>query len=311
MRLSFRPARCRRAPTYHARALAALLLLLALAGSGCSGDADFSDAMGEITTLSAEEYQAEIVELDRLVFDPAERTDARNAALEQKLEALAKRVRGEGDTTFLKLESLELKRLAAASDRMRPQDLQNQWMRIRNNLFDDRWWFARSPADLDAIVPPTPVPTEVAVEPSPRPAGAQDSTDREPPIAPSELPLTTPPEALVGSWLVIDITTNGRPNPDRELTGATLTVEGDRLTFESPASGTQAYRYAVVEDAAGYALRVESEKKGNESGWIIYDVTGGVLRIAFHDGLGKRPTGFASSERTQPELNVLRLARAK
>jgi hypothetical protein len=27
--------------------------------------------------------------------------------------------------------------------------LPNQWTRIRNNLFDDRSWFARSAADLE------------------------------------------------------------------------------------------------------------------------------------------------------------------
>src|SRR6266850_6480090 len=29
--------------------------------------------------------------------------------------------------------------------------LENQWMRIRNNLFDDRSWFARSAKDVDAL----------------------------------------------------------------------------------------------------------------------------------------------------------------
>jgi hypothetical protein len=37
--------------------------------------------------------------------------------------------------------------------------LPQQWMRIRNNLFDDRSWFARNAADLEQV-PPPPQPTQ-------------------------------------------------------------------------------------------------------------------------------------------------------
>jgi len=58
------------------------------------------------------------------------------------------------DSRFITIEVLELKRLASMAKRFPPDaprtTLQNEWMRIRNNLFDDRSWFARSSRDLDA-----------------------------------------------------------------------------------------------------------------------------------------------------------------
>lgn len=121
--------------------------------AGCSGDADFSDAMPAPVTLSAEQFQAEIMAIDRLVFGEGPLADARRNDLARRLESLAARVKTSGDSRFLLIESLELKRLASGAKSLPDApaartSLQNNWMRIRSNVFDDRAWFARSAADL-------------------------------------------------------------------------------------------------------------------------------------------------------------------
>jgi len=137
-----------------------MVVLATVRLSGCSGDADFSDAMPAPVTLSAEQFQPEIMEIDRLVFGAGPLADARRNDLARRLESLAARVKASGESRFLLIESLELKRLASGS-RSLPDapaartSLQNNWMRIRSNLFDDRAWFARSASDLTAP-PPSP-----------------------------------------------------------------------------------------------------------------------------------------------------------
>ena len=134
-----------------ARAAAALLVLFL---GGCAGDADFSAAAPTPVTLSAEEYREAITNVDRLVFRTGAVDDARRRALAKELDAMAVRVKATSDSRFLLLESLELRRLAAAAKRLPsdavPEPFANEWMRIRSNLFDDRSWFARSAADLEA-----------------------------------------------------------------------------------------------------------------------------------------------------------------
>jgi hypothetical protein len=123
--------------------------------SGCQGDADFSEAGLKPITLNADEYRTEICAIDRLVFEELPLDRERRTALATKLEELAKGIRAKMDSRFLELESLELKRLAQMTKSLAPDaprtGLQVQWMRIRNNLFDDRAWFARSAADLEPL----------------------------------------------------------------------------------------------------------------------------------------------------------------
>lgn len=118
----------------------------------CQGNADFSDAMPAPVTLSAETYRGEIMEIDRLVFETQPFTAERRQRLAQSLEELSRRVRAGSDSRFLKIESLEIRRLAEAARTLPssppPRALTDNWMRIRSNLFEDRAWFARSAADL-------------------------------------------------------------------------------------------------------------------------------------------------------------------
>jgi hypothetical protein len=128
------------------------LMLGALIVGACRGNADFSDVAPTPVTLKAEDFQKEILAIDRLVFADGPLVPARREDLGRRLEALAGRVKASGDAPFLVLESLELRRLASGTRDLPPDapksTLQREWMRIRNNLFDDRSWFARSAADL-------------------------------------------------------------------------------------------------------------------------------------------------------------------
>jgi hypothetical protein len=129
------------------------LMLGALIVAGCRGNADFSDVAPTPVTLKAEDFQTEIVAIDRLVFGDGPLLPARREDLGRRHDALAGRVKSAGDAPFLVLESLELRRLASGTRDLPPDapkaTLQREWMRIRNNLFDDRSWFARSAADLE------------------------------------------------------------------------------------------------------------------------------------------------------------------
>ncbi len=131
-----------------------LLLVLALTPLvGCQTATVSSEKLPEPVLLNAEDYQKEIVEIDRLVFAERPFDDARRESLTTKLRELAERVKGTSDARFLQVESNELKTLAEGSRHMPEAGLRTQlprqWMRVRNNLFDDRAWFARSAADLD------------------------------------------------------------------------------------------------------------------------------------------------------------------
>jgi hypothetical protein len=112
----------------------------------------------QVVTLNADEYRQEITGIDRLVFDEKPFDDDRRALLAAKLGELAARVKTAKDSHFLEIEAYEIRRLGDGSKNMPEQGLRSQlpiqWMRIRNNLFDDRSWFARSAADLETV--PTP-----------------------------------------------------------------------------------------------------------------------------------------------------------
>lgn len=126
--------------------------------SGCAKSAPESPAksaekMLQPLILNPDEYRPEITEIDRLVFDEKPFDKERRALLATKLEELAARVKAAKESRFLDIEVYEIKKLADGSKNMPEQPLRsqlpNQWMRIRNNLFDDRSWFARSAADLE------------------------------------------------------------------------------------------------------------------------------------------------------------------
>jgi len=130
------------------------VLVIALAPMcGCKTNADLQQGLPEPVILNADEYRQEITDVDRLVFAAQPFDDDRRASLDTTLKALAQRVKAASNARFLEVESNEIKTLAEGFRHM-PEaglhtQLPQQWMRIRNNLFDDRSWFARGAADLD------------------------------------------------------------------------------------------------------------------------------------------------------------------
>jgi hypothetical protein len=240
--------------------------------AGCKVEADFSDNL-KTRTLEAEQYQDEIASIDRLLFRPSPLGDDGVRALENRLDALAKRVSAvDKDSKFLRIESLELRLLAKRAGRLSPTAngaaLQDNWMRIRNNLFDDRAWFVRSAADLDYAASHVP--------------------DRS---------LT-----LKGRWQVISVLANGKPREDPELSGSIWTFEPPRLIIQDGAGKTTTYSYGVEEGAIGLIT-----PKGEE-GWIKLAPDAEGLRLAFFDDLKGKPESLEPKP-GDPLLVVVRLVR--
>jgi hypothetical protein len=132
--------------TLHALRVAFALVVM----FGCG--ADLSKQLPEPVILNADIYRSEITDIDRLLFSPKPYDDARRVHLAATLEGLASRITAGPDSRFLKMEASEIRTLSSlakhTSDSAPRDHLEENWMRIRNNLFEDRSWMARSPADL-------------------------------------------------------------------------------------------------------------------------------------------------------------------
>jgi len=124
--------------------------LVALFACSC----DLSEHIPQPVTLNADEYRQEITDIDRLVFSPKAYDEARRSELAAKLQGVASRITAGSDSRFLKTEAGEMRTLAELARHTSADAplnrLQENWMRIRNNLFEDRYWMARSAADLPA-----------------------------------------------------------------------------------------------------------------------------------------------------------------
>jgi alcohol dehydrogenase class IV len=133
--------------------LCALAVIIALVATvGCNTDT--SQLAPKPVTLNADEYRQEIAEIDRLLFSPKAYDESRREKLAGNLEALASKITAASNSRFLKMEASEIRTLASLAKHTSastPRDsLENNWMRIRNNLFEDRYWMARSAADLES-----------------------------------------------------------------------------------------------------------------------------------------------------------------
>jgi alcohol dehydrogenase class IV len=133
--------------------LCALAVIIALVATvGCN--TDVSQLAPKPVTLNADEYRQEIADIDRLLFSPKAYDESRREKLAGNLEALASRITAGSDSRFLKMEASEIRTLASLTKHTSasaPRDsLENNWIRIRNNLFEDRYWMARSAADLES-----------------------------------------------------------------------------------------------------------------------------------------------------------------
>jgi hypothetical protein len=120
------------------RTLAVTVALVAILGC----NSDLSQHPPQPVLLNADDYRQELTDIDRLLFSPKAYDDARRVQLGAELEGLAARVGAGSDSRFLKMEASEIRILAALAKNSLatvPRDhLQENWMRTRNNLFEDR-----------------------------------------------------------------------------------------------------------------------------------------------------------------------------
>jgi uncharacterized protein (TIGR03067 family) len=249
------------------------LLAIVILGTtaSCNVEADFSDAM-ETVTLNANEYRADIIAIDRLIFTETALGEKGARDLASRLEQFAVRIKGNSDKKFLKLESLELRQLAQIARRLPPNGdaaaLRNSWMRIRANLFEDEAWMARSAADLDYVP-------------------AEDSRT-----------------SLTGKWRVARVYGNGEERTDPEMSDALWIIDPPRLSIIDASSKKIDFTFTTVSDENGRAMRIRSDK---EDGWMNYELSSQELKVAFFDNLeGGRPHGFEHRD-GEPLLVVLRL----
>lgn len=244
------------------------------------GEQDYS---ADFPTLNADQYRQEISDIDRLIFEQLPLTSERRTALTKQLEALAQRMESSSDSHFIAIEAHEIRQLADYADHLPPDApraaLANNWMRIRNNVFDDRSWFARSAADL---------------EPNGETVGLPAPQRPHDPFIPEE---PTPQEAnptLAGRWRVKAMFGDGKPTTDPEISNSLWMFDRNHL-YISGQNGASHYTFTEVSDERGTALHLEPDPANSgpaEEGWMNYEFAGADLKLAFYDGLGERPEGF-------------------
>jgi hypothetical protein len=282
------------------RRYAALFVLSALL-SGCNVEADFS---GDIPTetLPAESYRSEIVTIDRLIFTEAPLGASGADELRKSFEGLSARVAAETHTKFGKVESLELKLLASRAGRLSPSGnagvMQNDWMRIRSNMFDDRAWFARSARDLEYAANEMRNAKAAGTV-----AGSTQAIATGPPVTEESHEVASP---LRGRWRVVNVFVNGRASGDPELFGSIWTFAPPRLTMQTRESGTETYNYLPE------GRYIRATNSAGVDGWMLYGQAGDTLFVAFYDGLKGKPESFDAVEgQKDPALVKLVLTRAK
>lgn len=260
--------------------------------AGCAVEGDFSGAI-DTPVLSAEKYQKEIAAIDRLLFTEAPLGQEGVGAAEKEIAGLAEQIEAvAADSKFLKVESLELQLLARKAGRLSPSGngaaLQNDWMRIRNNLFDDRAWFARSAADLEYAATVVNTPQAVPAEAAPAPAVL--------------LVRDNPREILEGRWQVRSMEMNGKSTTDRELMHSIWEFDQPRIIVTDSDGNRTTFEF--LRD--GDLLQVSSKAEG--SGWMLHEIDRAGLRLAFYDGFARKPESFkAAAASSGPPLVTLRL----
>ncbi len=244
------------------------------------GEQDYS---ADFPTLNADDYQQEITEIDRLIFEQLPLTSERRTSLTRKLEALARRMETSSDSHFIAIEAHEIRQLAGHADKLPPDGprtaLANNWMRIRNNVFDDRSWMARSAADLEPTAETIGLPV---------PQRPHD------PFIPDQPAVEETNPTLAGRWRVKAMFGDGKPTTDPEIANSLWMFDRNHLYLSGP-NGVSHYTFTEVEDERGTALHLEpdaSNPSPDEEGWMNYEFDRGDLKVAFYDGLGERPEGF-------------------
>jgi len=113
-------------------------------------------------------------------------------------------------------------------------------------------------------------------------------------------------EPLLGTWVAQSLTSDGAPETDEEMLGSRLTFSADRLVVDTARQAHLAFALRLEPDARPCAFYL-SPLEGNPepSGWMLFKVAGGVLKLGFGDNLERRPASFED----RPNMHVLRLTR--
>lgn len=112
--------------------------------------------------------------------------------------------------------------------------------------------------------------------------------------------------AIQGTWKVASSTMDGKPFVDRETSELQLTLSRDEMVLDG-GDGSKRERFRVKPEAGStpQALHITRIEPPNppQSGWLLYELKGDRLRVAFFDALKGRPPSFEPL----PKLIVLEL----
>lgn len=112
--------------------------------------------------------------------------------------------------------------------------------------------------------------------------------------------------ALQGSWVATDLTFDGRPTEDAELTNSRWTFEDHKLRLGSPQGDGPLFRFEIDLESQPTSLHLMPiGASGEPEGWMIVAVEGERLKVGFHDNLERRPSRFEA----RPDMLVLTLVR--
>lgn len=143
------------------RACAALLLL-----AGCALEVELPTVLDPVDPLR---YEAVIKAVDEGVFTAGTLDRGRRQSLAGSLRLLARQLEERETNELVRRFAGELRTLARMAERLGARTpienspLQEQWVRIRNSVFDDASWFAYGEADLHR---PPPGPNPMLVDPA-------------------------------------------------------------------------------------------------------------------------------------------------
>jgi hypothetical protein len=255
----------------------------------------------QLVILNADEYRQEISEIDRLIFETQSMTKERRNTLVKKLGALAQGMTSKSDSRFIAIEAQELRQLADYAGSRGPDaartTLENNWMRIRNNVFDDRSWFARSAADLEPTIDGAGAP-----EASMCPAD---------PFIPEEPAPAAANRVLEGRWRVKALFGDGKPTQDPELANSLWMFDRNHLFIS--AQNNSVSHYTFTDSGGALYLEPDPSNAGPaQEGWMNYEFEGADLKLAFYDGLGERPDRFTPpAGKHEPLFLVVMLQRVR
>lgn len=136
-----------------------------------SGQTRIGPFQGE--PLDPETYRAQIVAIDAVLFEDVLATEADRSRVVENLTVLGRIASGDEHNSIARVLTQNMRTLAGVAGHTRVgtplvnSPLRQNWLRIRNSLFADAYWFRYSSADpvMGAVEgPPPPSPLKPATE---------------------------------------------------------------------------------------------------------------------------------------------------